>query len=59
MRILEGCLPKRKNWNRRSNAQYYNAIHSHTMGLLSSRKGVIFISANVMQLTEVAACKNF
>lgn len=41
MRILERCLPKRENWNGRSNAQFYIAVHPHTMGLLSSRKGVI------------------
>ena len=46
MRILERCLPKRENWNGRSNAQFYTAVHPHTMGLFSSREGVIFISAN-------------
>jgi len=46
MRILERCLLERENWNGRSNAQFYTAVHPHTMGLLSSREGVIFISAN-------------
>jgi len=46
MRILERCLLERENWNGRSNAQFYTAVHPHTMGLLSSREGVIFISDN-------------
>jgi len=46
MWLLERCLPKRKDWNGRSNAQFYTTIHPHTMELFSSRKGVIFISAN-------------
>jgi hypothetical protein len=53
MRILERCLLERENWNGRSNAQFYTAVHPHTMGLLSSREGVIFISANVLRLGAV------
>jgi len=52
MRILERCLLERENWNGRSNAQFYTAVHPHTMGLLSSREGVIFISANGLQISE-------
>jgi hypothetical protein len=58
IRILERCLLKRENWNGRSNAQFYTTIHPHTMGLLSSREGVIFISANVISLGLVPSYEN-
>jgi hypothetical protein len=46
MRILERCLLERENWNGRSNAQFYTAVHPHTMGVFSGGKGVNFISDN-------------
>ena len=38
IRILERCLPKRENWNGRSNLQFYTSVHPHSMGLLNSRE---------------------
>lgn len=54
MRILERCLSERGDRYRGSYSQFYTAVYPHTMGLFSSRKRVIFISANGFGLGEVA-----